>query len=136
MVTIRPAEIADVPAVLGLWHLSGAEPTRTDDPDSLARLIEHDARAMWLAESDDRLVGTVIAGWDGWRGSVYRLVVAPDHRRRGLGRRLLAQAEHRLSEHGARRSQAIVVESDRRAASFWRTSGWEEQVERLRFVKG
>ena len=41
-----------------------------------------------VAESDQQIVGTVIAGWDGWRGSIYRLVVAPSHRRAGLGRRL------------------------------------------------
>jgi ribosomal protein S18 acetylase RimI-like enzyme len=81
-------------------------------------------------------VGTVIAGWDGWRGSIYRLVVDPSHRGAGIGRRLLHQAEGRLASSGATRLQAIVVESDPRATRFWQTTGWEQQSERLRFVKG
>jgi ribosomal protein S18 acetylase RimI-like enzyme len=81
-------------------------------------------------------VGSVIAGWDGWRGSLYRLAVVPDYRRHGLGRRLLDEAERRLASSGASRLQAIVVETDAQAAAFWRASDWEEQVERLRFVKG
>ena len=71
------------------------------------------------------------------RGSIYRLVVAPGHRRQGLGRLLLARAEARLQEAGAVRAQAIVVELDELpAVGFWRASGWEEQTERIRFVKG
>jgi hypothetical protein len=32
--------------------------------------------------------------------------------------------------------QVIVVSSDHRATGFWGASGWEEQSDRLRFVKG
>lgn len=89
-----------------------------------------------MAEAHGHIVGSVIAGWDGWRGSVYRLAVTPTHRRSGLGRRLLEAAEARLSELGAVRLQAIVVASDARATGFWRKNDWEEQTQRLRFVKG
>lgn len=98
--------------------------------------IAHDPAALLLAEDGGRVVGSVIAGWDGWRESIYRLVVAPGHRRQGLGRQLLAAAEERLQDAGAVRAQAIVVEIDAQATSFWNASGWEQQAERLRFVKG
>jgi ribosomal protein S18 acetylase RimI-like enzyme len=110
-------------------------PPGTDDVASLERLIVHDPAALIVAEEDARLVGSVIAGWDGWRGSVYRLVVAPSHRRRGLARRLLAEAESRLAAAGAVRNQAIVVETEPVAVGFWRTTSWEQQRCRLRFVK-
>ena len=135
-VTLRPGQPADVDAVLALWRDADAEPTHTDDAAGLAMLLERDADALIVAVDDDRLIGSVIAGWDGWRGSIYRLVVAPSHRRAGLGRRLLGAAEERLGRGGARRSQAIVVETDQQATSFWRASGWAEQVERIRFVSG
>jgi ribosomal protein S18 acetylase RimI-like enzyme len=89
-----------------------------------------------VAEEDGSIVGSVIAAWDGWRGSVNRLVVAPSHRRRGLGRQLLAAAEARLAAVGAVRMQAIVVETEPEAIGFWRESGWERQVRRVRFVRG
>ena len=134
--TIRSALASDVPAVLALWLESGAEPTHTDDAQSLVRLIEHDPDALVVAEVDGGVVGSVIAAWDGWRGSVYRLVVVPAHRRQGLGRRLVEVAQQRLAGAGALRLQAIVVEADPRATEFWRATGWEQQVARLRFVKG
>ena len=82
------------------------------------------------------MVGSVIAVRDGWRGSINRLTVEPAHRRVGLGRRLLDEAERRLAAKRAVRLAAIVVEDDARAVGFWRASGWEEQPGRLRFVQG
>jgi len=134
--TIRSSVAADALAVLALWREAAAEPSHTDDEDSLRQLIDLDPEALIVAESENGLVGSVIAAWDGWRGSIYRLAVAPHHRRVGLGRRLVLEAEQRLAGVGARRLQAIVVESSDQATGFWRAIGWEEQVERLRFVKG
>lgn len=135
-VTIRAAETTDAGEVLALWRHADAEPGHTDDVESIIQLVVHDPEALIVAEDDHGIVGSIIAGWDGWRGSVYRLAVLPDHRRSGLGTRLLSAAERRLADAGASRLQAIVVETDARATGFWRSTGWEQQVERLRFVKG
>jgi ribosomal protein S18 acetylase RimI-like enzyme len=134
--TIRPGQLADVESVLLLWAEAEAEPTRTDDTESLRLLMDTDPAALIVAVDDCSIVGSVIAAWDGWRGSVYRLVVAPSHRRLGLGGQLLDAAESRLTAAGAVRLQAIVVETAPKATGFWRASGWEEQDHRLRFVKG
>ena len=134
--TIRSAEAADVAGVLELWREADTEPSHTDDPESLTQLVTRDPGALILAEADGRPVGSIIAAWDGWRGSIYRLAVAPHHRRQGLGRRLLLEAEKRLAQAGAVRVQAIVVETDAAATAFWQACGWERQPHRLRFVKG
>jgi ribosomal protein S18 acetylase RimI-like enzyme len=133
---IRAATVNDIDAVLQLWLEANAEPSHTDDTAGISALLGYDEEALLLAEVDETLVGTVIAGWDGWRGSIYRLVVHPKYRRRGVARRLLLEAEKRTAERGARRLQAIVVASDSPATAFWRASGWDEQVARVRFVKG
>lgn len=135
-VTLRFAQSADLPAVLGLWVASAAEPTHTDDLESLTRLVTADPKALVVAVENDVIVGSVVGGWDGWRGSIYRLIVTPSHRRRGLARQLLDRAERSLQERGATRLAAIVVDNDDRAVGFWRATGWEEQQHRVRFVKG
>lgn len=134
--SIRSAQAADLQAVLALWKDADAEPSHTDDADSLGQLIAHDADALIVADAEGLVVGSVIAAWDGWRGSIYRLAVAPKYRRAGLGRRLLREAENRLAMLGAARLQAIVVETDVQATAFWRQTAWEQQAERLRFVAG
>lgn len=134
-IRIRPAVVADIPAVLGLWR-EAANPTTTDDAAGVGALLAHDPGALLVAESSSgQIVGTVIAGWDGWRGSIYRIAVAPEQRRAGLGRRLLAEAEERLRLVGARRMHAIVVGTDELAAGFWRASDWQHQSEQWRFTQ-
>ena len=81
-------------------------------------------------------MGSVIAGWDGWRGAIYRLAVGPEHRRRGLGQSLLRAAEERLTGLGGRRLHAIVVEANANAVAFWDATDWEHQAGQLRFAKG
>jgi ribosomal protein S18 acetylase RimI-like enzyme len=115
--SIRPGQVPEVESALSLWTAADAEPTHTDN-------------------NDHQLVGTVAAAWDGWRGSIYRLVVAPSHRRLGLGTRLLVATESRLATFGAVRFQAIVVDTETPARTFWGASDWELQAHRLRFVKG
>ncbi len=135
-VTIRAATIDDAAGVLGLWVDADAEPSHTDDLAGVATLLNHDPAALRLAEVEGRLVGSVIAAWDGWRGSIYRLAVDRRYRRVGIASRLLADAERHLATRGARRLQAIVVDLDNNATRFWRASQWHEQSERLRFVHG
>jgi ribosomal protein S18 acetylase RimI-like enzyme len=132
---IRPAVDDDIDAVLELWERA-AEPTTTDRADAVAALLAHDAGALLVAEESGEIVGSVIAGWDGWRGSIYRLSVAPTRRRQGLGRQLLAAAEHRLHDLGVRRMHAIVIGADDRAVAFWQTSAWEHQEGQVRYVRG
>jgi ribosomal protein S18 acetylase RimI-like enzyme len=135
-VAIRPGKVEDLEAVLQLWRLAEAEPTHTDDLRSLEQLLAADPDALLVAHAGRGLVGTVIAGWDGWRGSVYRLAVAPSHRRRGLAGELVQAAVACLRMAGAVRLQAIVVETDDRAMAFWGSTDWERQIQRVRFVNG
>jgi ribosomal protein S18 acetylase RimI-like enzyme len=134
-IEIRAAAPSDAAAVLSLWVEAETHATTTDDTESVARLISHDPGALLVAEADAMLVGSVIAGWDGWRGSIYRLAVRPSHRRDGLGRALVTAAERRLAGLGSPRLQANVVTDDDQAMAFWRGSGWEEQHDRTRFVR-
>jgi ribosomal protein S18 acetylase RimI-like enzyme len=135
-IIVRSCHDTEASDVLALWQRADAEPTHTDDVESILALLRLDHEALIVAVDQGEIVGSVIGAWDGWRGSIYRLVVDAEYRRKGLGRLLLAEAERRLHAKGARRLAAIVVQTDLRAAGFWRNSGWEEQLARLRFVMG
>ena len=106
------------------WRVAEAEPSVTDDPGSVRRLIAHDPDSLIMAEIDGRVVGTVIAGFDGWRGNLYRLAVNPTFRRGGMALALVAEAERRLSARSVRRVTALVVTAHGAAVSFWDAAGY------------
>jgi ribosomal protein S18 acetylase RimI-like enzyme len=133
--TIRNATEDDISSVLGLWAAAGSLPSVSDTPEGLARLLATDPQALLVAELEGVLVGSLIAVWDGWRGSFYRLAVSPEHRRRGLATMLLREGERRLCERGAVRLTAIVAEDEAGAMAFWQAAGYERQLHRARFVR-
>lgn len=133
--TIRNASGEDFPSLLSLWRLAEVHPTATDDSDGLELLLERDRDALRIVEAEGDVVGSLIVGWDGWRGSLYRLAVHPDWRRRGIAATLVRDAEERLRELGAVRMTAIVVDEDVEAAAFWKAIGYRKQEKRGRYVR-
>jgi ribosomal protein S18 acetylase RimI-like enzyme len=135
---IRPARSEEVEQVLGLWSEAGTTPSVTDNREEVRKLLAEPAAVLLVAEADGRLVGTVIGGWDGWRGNIYRLAVAPAYRRRGLARRLVAEADRSLHRMGARRITALVEGDHPWATDFWDSlaaSGYRYDEGMRRYVK-
>jgi len=134
-VIIRPARADELEAILELWSETGLGLRATDAPGSLEELLVADPDALLVAEEDGRIVGTLIAGWDGWRGNLYRLGVLPEYRRRGIGAALVREGERRLTERGAIRI-VVAVGTDRRGADvFWEAIGYERDGSAERFVR-
>lgn len=132
---LRHAVPADVDAVLAFWRRSAEGTDRTDDRASVLRLVEHDPQALLLAVEDGSVVGTVIAGWDGWRGSLYRIAVREDRRGHGIARELVAAAEARFTALGAQRADAMVLEGNALGRAAWAALGYAPQPQWRRWVK-
>lgn len=97
---IRAATPADLDTVLAFWKVAAEGTSISDDRGGVERLVDRDPEALILAERGGELVGTVIAGFDGWRCHLYRLAVHPERRRQGIGSALLAAAEERFVRLG------------------------------------
>lgn len=133
-VVIRPCRPDEGPALLDLWHHADASPSPTDTPEQVDQVIRDSAAAVLVAVDDDLLVGSIIGGWDGWRGNLYRLAVRPSYRRRGVARALVAAAEERLAARGALRVSALVEHDHPWAVGFW-DSIYEPDPRMIRYVK-
>lgn len=122
--TVRRADSGDIDALLALWAAARTEhAVTTDTPQAVARLL--DRSAVFVRDGSDGLAGAVIAGWDGWRGTLYRLAVRSELRRSGLGTALVRAAEAWLIAQGASRITVLVAFEDPGARAFWASAGYD-----------
>lgn len=121
---LRTASTADIGALVALWREAAENSGRSpDSAKAVAALLSRDPEAVILAEHDGELIGSVIVGWDGWRCHLYRLAVRPGWRRRGVGSALLGAAERRLSDLGAARIDAMVLDANDLGQTVWAATG-------------
>jgi len=135
MVTVRTATAADIDAVLDLWRRGAGESHIANDVEGVQRLLDRDPESLLVAEDAGRIVGSVIAGFDGWRAHVYRMAVDPNVRQGGVGRALVEAMEERFRSLGAKRSDAIVYLSNDVGRAFWRACGYEPDPTTDRWTK-
>ncbi|KOU40793.1 GNAT family N-acetyltransferase [Streptomyces sp. NPDC054949] len=132
---IGPASPPDLAEVLAFWKTAAEGTSISDDLAGIELLHARDPHALLLARRDGGLVGTVIAGFDGWRCHLYRLAVHPGHRRQGIGAALLAAAEERFVALGGRRADAMVLDRNERAHGAWDAAGYHPEDHWTRWVK-
>jgi ribosomal protein S18 acetylase RimI-like enzyme len=137
-IVIRPCRVEECAAVLALWERAGAIPSPTDTLEELQRLVRTHGDGFLVAIQGNAIVGSVIGGWDGWRGNIYRLAVAPEARRRGLARRLVREATLVMKSKGGRRLSALVERHEAHAVGFWDSlaeQGWARDERMTRYIK-
>lgn len=134
-ITYRLAKFGDIEPLLEFWDAHAEHNARpADDAVSLNLLINTDPSSLMLALDNGAIIGSVIAGRDGWRASIYRLAVHPDFRGQGVGRELLSKATIRLREPGARRIGAVVLDENALGQKFWSGVVFHKQLERSRWI--
>jgi ribosomal protein S18 acetylase RimI-like enzyme len=133
---IRAATSADIDSVLVVWAEARSRAAQTpDDPVAVQQLLDRDPGALLVAEMNDKVVGVLIAGWDGWRGNVYRLAVLPPYRRQGIARQLVEAGHERVRAQGGRRVTALVGGEEGAAHRLWRAVGYQRDEFVHRFVR-
>ncbi len=128
---IRAVEASDTEAVIALWRDVFPEyddPSRPqrDPRANIARKLAFGDRLFWLLEIEGRVLGTAMAGYDGHRGWIYSIGVAPSERRHGYGRLLLAHAEETLRKLGCPKVNLQVLRGNNAGLGFWNKAGYSE----------
>ena len=124
----REFKITDHPEALRLWE--STEGIGLSDADSLANVSAFLARnpgLCFVATEGANLVGTILCGHDGRRGLIHHLAVTSEHRRKGVGRRLVAAALNALRSTGIQKCHLLVFERNEAARAFWRKIDAEER---------
>ncbi len=115
----------DANSLVDLWQEVLPSPHAWNQPRSvLHRKLAQSDDLVIVAEQDGAVVGAVIAGYDGIRGWIYNLAVLADHRRCGIGRQLLREAESALTALGCPKVNLQVRPTNSQVVSFYQRCGY------------
>jgi ribosomal protein S18 acetylase RimI-like enzyme len=121
---IRTFRIEDQPAVILLWEECGLVRPWNDPKKDIERKLRVGAELFLVGVVNDRVVATVMAGYEGHRGWINYLAVAPETQRTGLGREIMNEAERRLRAAGCPKINLQVRGDNNRAIDFYRAIGY------------
>jgi ribosomal protein S18 acetylase RimI-like enzyme len=124
--SIRPFEPADRASLQALWAR-----VFPDDPpwNAPGTMIDNKLRVqpelLLVGEAEGTLVGAVIAGFDGVRGWIHHLAVAPEWRRHGFATQLVRAAESGLRQLGCPKVNLQVRATNSAVVAFYESLGYE-----------
>ena len=125
-VKIRSMTLADYDDVYALWlSCKGMGLNNLDESrEGIARFLERNPETCFVAMDGEKLIGVIMAGHDGRRGYIYHTAVSPEHRRRGIAKRLTEAAANALKGFGISKVALLVFERNKEGNEFWERLGF------------
>src|SRR5690606_8629289 len=124
--TIRPYQTPDADAVVQLWHDCGLTRAWNDPYKDIDRKLGVQPELFLVGALQDQVVASVMAGYDGHRGWVNYLAVAPAVRRRGYARQLMNAVEQRLLAMGCPKINLLVRTGNTVVVDFYKALAFRQ----------
>jgi ribosomal protein S18 acetylase RimI-like enzyme len=121
---IRPFEEADEPSVIALWRACELIRPWNDPHKDIARKLRVQRELFLVGTVDGVLMATIMAGYEGHRGWVNYLAVAPSLSRRGYGAQMMRRAEQLLLEAGCPKLNLQVRATNASVIEFYHRLGY------------
>ncbi|MDD1748175.1 MAG: GNAT family N-acetyltransferase [Methanomassiliicoccales archaeon] len=134
---VRSMTPEDYPALVRLWEDAGLT-YHPKGRDSKARVIKELGTPMALflvAESEGRLIGSLLGTTDGRKGWINRLAVHPEHQRKGVAMALLKEMERRFDERGILVLCALIQGDNASSQTFFAKAGYVEDPTVVYYTK-
>ena len=126
---IRAMTIDDYEQVRNLWmQIKGFAIRSIDDSrEGVLRFLERNPNTSVVAEENGVIVGAILCGHDGRRGCLYHVCVAPDYRRRGIGKAMVVFCMDALKREHINKVSLIAFNINDIGNAFWDYVGWVQR---------
>jgi len=123
-VKIRAFQISDEPAVILLWEACDLLRPWNDPKKDIRRKLGVQPEMFLVGVLNEEIVATAMSGYEGHRGWVNYLAVAPEHQGKGFGRAIMSQAERLLDQAGCPKVNVQVRGTNTAAIEFYEKIGY------------
>ena len=122
---IRSFQLEDYDQVITLWAQTGLRLSQSDSREAIKHKLERDADLFLVAVEGPAIVGVVMGTYDGRRGWINHLAVAPQQQGQKLGTRLMREVEHRLQQKGCAKIQLFILPTNAAVQTFYQLLGYQ-----------
>jgi len=134
---IRKLTAKDFEAMTSLWKRADLpfRPQGRDSRESITRQMNLNPDFFLGAFEQDRLIGVVVLSCDMRKGWINRLAVAPECRRKGIARSLIAEAERTFRTRGVNLFCALIDADNTPSEELFKKCGYAEHSDIIYFSK-
>jgi len=121
MMKIRNYKSSDKNSVISLWkYVFNPQKPHNDPEIAIDMKIKQNDGLLFVAEDNNQIIGTIIAGFDGHRGWLYSLALHPQHRRKGIGTQLVKKAIRELKKLGCLKVNLQINSDNAEVVEFYK----------------
>jgi len=124
---IRPFKEGDEDALVSLWNMCKLTVPWNNPYKDIARKLKVQAELFLVGYLEDKLIASVMAGYDGHRGWINYFAVHPDFQARGYGKQLMDNVENGLRELGCPKINLQIREGNDKVLSYYQKLGFVEE---------
>jgi len=124
---IRPFKEGDEEALVSLWNMCKLTVPWNNPYKDIARKLKVQAELFLVGYLEDKLIASVMAGYDGHRGWINYFAVHPDFQARGYGKQLMENVENGLRELGCPKINLQIREGNDKVFSYYQKLGFVEE---------
>ena len=121
---VRRYSETDKEQLISLWQIALPDNSPHNEPSSVIDAKLRVDQLLFVGEESGRIVGSVMAGYDGHRGWLYSVAVSPDSRRTGRGSSLVRHAISALQSRGCIKVNLQVRSTNAEVAAFYQSLGF------------
>ena len=122
---IRPFQTPDESPVIRLWTTCGLVVPWNNPHKDIQRKLQVNPELFLVALEGNRIIATVMAGYEGHRGWINYLAVHPDYQRNGIGLRMMGEAEVLLRAAGCPKINLQVRSTNSGVIDFYKSIGYK-----------
>lgn len=123
--TIRPFQTSDHERVIQIWQETNLTRPWNDPAKDIARKLTVQPELFVIGLVGNEIVATAMAGYDGHRGWVNYLAVAPNRQGHGYAGQIMDYLEERLIELGCPKINLQVRSDNASALEFYDALGYK-----------
>ncbi len=111
--------------VVRLWQtVFGYDAAHNDPEVVIDKKLKTGDDLFFVAEKALKVIGTIMAGYDGHRGWIYSIAVHPANQNQGIGSALLSFAQDKLARLGCLKVNLQIMEGNEVVQNFYLTNGF------------